>query len=274
MSWLSDVFSGDSPQVIAQPTQDQVANYYRTVKQNNPVGYELIKAQDPAYIAEQQAQAFSRASTPDVPAPRTVAPTGPQVALKQLNDVLGSDFESRFEPSTVGDPFVQSALTSGRSKADEFISNMLRRGTLTESGRAGAIDVLNRQTPTVQSRLGGISTGLLTSDRARLTELANAARGTAQQTQEGTEFDPTPLVNQIASAGQSQAGTFGARFNASLPPGDLFDVSGVAEAGGGVTGPRNIQFDPYAQEGGKLTTGLSDTGAPPPSSSKRRTSVF
>jgi hypothetical protein len=195
--------------------------------------------------------------------------------LKQLNDALGPDFASRFEPDTVASPFVQSALTSGRSKADDFISNMLKRGTLSEAARGKAVNAIDTQAPTVSSKLSGLGSTLLASDRAKLTDLANTARGTAQQTPEGTTFDPTPLVNQIASAGQGYAGSFGDRFNASLPPGDLFDTSGIAGASGAVTGPQNVSYDPYAQEGGKLTTGLGDTSSAPPSvTGKRRTSIF
>jgi hypothetical protein len=228
-------------------------------------------------LARQQAYADSLKPTtvavvPPPPDPPPPAYAGPG-ALQQLNDALGSGFESRYEPDTVASPFEASALTSGRSKADDFISNMLKRGTLTESGRAGATSALDLQTPGIQTKLQNIGSGILSSDRSNLTNVANNLRGSVGGTS-GEGFDPTPLVNQIASTGAAQSGTFGDRFNASLPPGDLFDTSGIASAGGGVSAPENIQFDPYSQEGGKLNTGLDDSSSVLPSGGRRRTSVF
>lgn len=278
MSWLSSLYgSNEAPRTVVPPS-NYSADDWKFVREEDPTTYAQIKEYDPQVIAARKAAedaaahstAVSSVTSPSI----SVAPTGPQVALQQLNDALGSGFESRFEPDTIASPFVQSTLTSGRGKADEFIANMIKRGTLTESGQSGAASALDKQTSGIQSRLSDISNALLGSDRARLTDLANAARGTAQQTPEGTEFDPTPYVNQISSAGQAQAGTFGDRFSQALPSGDLFDTSGLAGAGGGVTSPQNISFDPYAQEGGKLSTGLGDTVAPAAADKKRRTSVF
>jgi hypothetical protein len=150
---------------------------------------------------------------------------------------------------------------------------MLKRGTLSEAARGKAISALDTQTPNAQTRLQNVGTGVLSSDRANLMNLANSLRGSVGGTS-GEGFDPSPLVNQIASLGQSQSSTFGDRFNQGLPPGDLFDTSGIAGASGAVTGPNNVSYDPYSQEGGKLTTGLSDSNAAPPSSTKRRTSIF
>jgi len=274
MSWLSDVFSDSSAPQIVPPTATQVANYYKDVKANNPAYYETIKANDPDYIASQQAAAYAAPAAAAAAAPVSVAPTGPEVALKQLNDTLGSGFESRYLPDTLDDPFINTALTSGRSKADEFIQNMLKRGVLNESGRGNAVKALDTQTGGITSKLNALGSALISSDRANLTNLANQKRAQAQGTPVGTEFDPTPLVNEIASTGQGYAGSFGTRFNASLPPGDLYDTSGIGAASGAVTGPQNVSYDPYAVEGGQLSTGLDDQAPAVPAEKKRRTTVF
>jgi hypothetical protein len=276
MSWLSDVFSDSSPTQIQRPDPTQVQNYYDAMEKNNPTLYEQVgQYDDPARASKLAAKAAAAANTSVAPtaAPAPIA-GGPDVALMRLNEALGQGFESRFEPDTVASPFVQSALASQRGRANDFISNMLKRGTLTESGRGKAVSALDLQTPGVQSKLSDLSTALLNADRANLTNLANVKRGQAQQTPLGTEYDPSSAINELTQAGQGYAGSFGGRFNAVLPPGDLFDTSGLGVAGGGVTSPQNVSYDPYAVEGGKLTTGLGDTSTPPPSSTKRRTSVF
>jgi len=275
MSWASELFSGSDPQQIVPPTPEQAANYYRQVKANNPGYYETIKASDPEWIA---AQGAALSAAPGVvaasaPAP-SAAPSGPEVALQRLNDTLGSGFENRLLPDTLDSPFVNAAYTTQRGKADDFIANMLKRGTLTESGRAGAIGALDTQAGGIRSKLNDLGSALLTADRGRLTNLANAKRAEAQQTPTGADYDPSGALNAINAAGVDYAGSFGNRFNASLPTGDLFDTSGIGAASGGVTSPQNVAFDPYAQEGGKLTTGLGDNVAPAASDKKRRTSVF
>ena len=235
--------------------------------------YETIKQNDPEYIASQQATAFAQpaaaAATPTAP-----APVGSEMALQRLNEALGSDFETRYEPDTVASPFVQNALSSSRSKADDFIANMLKRGVLSETGRAGAAKTLDTQSSGVSSKLGGLSAALLAGDRANLTNRANEARTAAQGIRDDQAYDPSSVLGDLATLGQSQASTFGSRYNAALPPGDLFDTSGIAGAGGGVTSPQNVLYDPYAVEGGKLSTGLGDTTTAPAADKKRRTSVF
>jgi len=275
MSWLSELFGGGgSAGAVVPPTAEQVGNYYRQVKANNPAYYEQIKQSDPEWIAAQSAPAPAPAPDPGpAPAPAPT-PFDPAVSLQKLNEGLGSGFESRLLPDTLDDPFVNTALTKGRGTADEFISNMLRRGTLSDTGGIKARASLDKQTPGATNKLNDISMALLNADRGKLTNLANAKRAGAQQA--GPSYDPSGDINEINTTGQGFAGSFGDRFNAALPAGDLYDVSGLGAAGGGVTSPQNVQYDPYAQEGGKLNTGLQATGGEQaaPTKKKRTTAVF
>lgn len=244
-------------------TSVKTQGYYDTVKATNPTMYETIKSQDPKYIAQQQASAADRAlqesiATAAGPDTSTATPSPDASNARDVLQRLGTGFESRLLPDALTSPFVSSAISSGRSKADQFIANMLKRGTLSPVGRAGATAALDTQAGNVRSRLDELGRTLLGADRAKLTDLANR--------------DAT--FEDINAAGQGFAGSFGSRFNAALPPGDLFDTSGLAAAGGAITGPQNISFDPYAQAGGTLKTGLGDTTPAPASGRKRTTAVF
>ena len=259
-------------------TSAKTQGYYDTVKANNPTLYETIKNQDPAYVAQQQAaskgQALQDAITTAgagtaAPGPGPTA-TDPGVALQRLNETLGQGFENRLLPDTLGDPFVNSTIASGRSKADDFIANMLKRGTLSPVGESSARAALDTQAGGVRSKLTDLSKALLGADRSKLTALADTKRQAAQA---DPSFDPSAAFGDINAAGQGYAGSFGSQFASSLPPGDLFDTSGLAAAGSAVTGPQNIAFDPYAQSGGKLTTGLGDTESSLPSVGKKRTTA-
>jgi hypothetical protein len=288
MSWLSELFGGGSSTgaVATPPSQFTEAdwNSLRPVEMGGtpnpraggqvPGYYESIRQYDPKWIAMQNAA--PPAPPPDAPAP-TPAPApvggGPEEALQKLNAALGSGFENTYLPDTLDDPFINTALAKGRSSADSFIANMLKRGTLSGPAEAKARAALDAQTPGVTSRLGGIGSTLLGTDRTNLTNFANTQRGVAQQTPAGADFDPTPLVNQIAQTGQGYAGTFGDRFNAAIPAGELYDTSGIGSLSGAVTSPKNVAYDPYAVEGGKLKSGLEDAEAPAPKK-KRTTEVF
>lgn len=273
MSWLSELFSSSSNNTPTPPppTPEQVQAYYDQVKIYNPAYYETVKMSDPKYLESLNAPQPGSTPTPG-PAPAPVG--GPSVALQRLNDALGSDVESRYLPDTLDDPFVSSAVSAGRGKADEFINNMLKRGTLTEQGRQSATGLLDAQTAGATKKISDYGAGLLGTDRANITNLINTGRQQASATPEGTEFDPTALVNQIAAAGQGSASSFGDRFASGLPAGDLFDTSGIGGVGGAVTSPQNIQFDPYSQEGGKLNTGLDSTSTAAAPKKKRTTAVF
>ena len=289
MSWLSELFGGGSNTgaVAVQPSQytEQDWQGLRPAEMGGvpnprqgaavPGLYDSIKQYDPKWIALQNA---SNAAPAPAPAPAPTPPPapvggGPEEALQKLNAALGSGFENTYLPDTLDDPFINTALAKGRSSADDFISNMIKRGTLSGPAEAKARAALDAQTPGVTSKLGGIGSTLLGTDRTNLTNFANTQRGVAQQTPAGADFDPTPLVNQIAQTGQGYAGTFGDRFNAALPAGDLYDTSGIGSLSGAVTSPKNVAYDPYAVEGGKLKSGLEDSGEPAPKK-KRTTEVF
>ena len=65
MSWLSELFGGSSaPAQVVPPSAEQVANYYRQVKVNNPGYYEQIKENDPEWISGQQAAASAPTPAP------------------------------------------------------------------------------------------------------------------------------------------------------------------------------------------------------------------
>lgn len=278
MSWLSELFSGSSDQQIQRPSVEQVQNYYDQVKANNPAFYETIKQFDPKYST-------IGGAGPSGPPPGEVAPTpapappeapqtgGPEDALQRLSAALPSGFESTYLPDTLDDPFIANTVAGGRTKADQFIANMFKRGTLSDSARAKAIAALDAQTPGVTSKIGSYGTNLLGTDRASLTNLANTGRTAASQTPYGTDYDPTGLVSQIASTGGGLAGSFGDRFKASIPAGDIYDTSGIGDISGAVTSSQNVSYDPYAVEGGKLKSGLEDTEAPV-AKKKRTTEVF
>lgn len=239
MSWLSNVvnsaagWGGEDPNAVLQRQQ-------------------AAAAAAAAAAAEQQRQAAQAAalgqagsgspSVPGVPA----APAAPTP--------LASGFEMGLLPDTFDDPFIESSMTAGRAKADEFINNMLARGTTTATGADAARASLTAQDPTVRTQISDISNTLLNQEREKL-----------------RSFGPGGDIAPAQAQATAFQGGFGGALSGALPA-ELYSTSGLGGAAGAATNSRNITLDPYAAEGG-LKTGLSDPTAIAPKK-KRTTEVF
>ena len=151
---------------------------------------------------------------------------------------------------------------------------MLKRGVVTESGRAGALNKLSEQDPGVTNKLTGISNTLLENERAKLRGIAGEGYGAAAG-QSGEFFDPSSYQSRANTDASAFLQGFPASFASSVGDvGSLYDTSGLGAAGGAATGGQTVGFDPYAVEGGKLSTGTGtdDQGTARPK--KRSTAVF
>ena len=274
MSWLSELFGGSSSTQIVPPSAEQVANYYRQVKANNPAYYETIKQSDPEWI-NSQAIGSTPTLTPEAAAPPPPPPSysGPTAEAK-LQGLLPSGFENTLIPGSVASPYIGSTASSARAKAQDYIQNMLRRGTLTDTGRATALQKLGEQDPGVTSKLTGISDTLLANERAKLRGIANEGYGAAAG-QSGETFDPSPYQTRANTEASQFLQGFPSSFASSVGDiGALYDTSGLGAAGGAVTSPANVSYDPYAVEGGKLTSGTGADEQRPAAQKKRSTAVF
>ena len=155
-------------------------------------------------------------------------------------------------PNSFADPFIDSSMAAGRSKADEYINNMLARGTTTATGADAARAALTAQDPTVRSQISDISNTLLNQEREKL-----------------RSFGPGGDINPAQAEASAFQGGFGGALSGALPA-DLYSTSGLGGAAGAATDSRNITLDPYASEGG-LKTGLADAAAKAPGAKKRTT---
>lgn len=240
MSWLSSVvnsaagWGGEDPNAIAQR--------------------QIAAQQAAAAEIERQRLANLAAATGEIGQAGTTAQGVNQGAAGPT--ALPEGFEMGLLPSSFADPFIDSTVASGRSKADEFINNMLKRGTTTASGADAARASLSSQDPTVRSQISTISNSLLDQERAKL-------RG----------YGPGGDINPAQAEATSFQGGFGSALAGALPAGDLYSVAGLPGAAGAATDSRNVSVDPYAVEGGQLKTGL-DNPKPASTSKKRTTAIF
>jgi hypothetical protein len=278
---LTSIFGHDNP-YQGKGFGAFTAQDWANTKEFDPFSYEQIKQYDPAWKEEQRlaAEAAAKATTQgQIGAAQGSNPVGVYsgpTAEAKLQSVLPPGFENTLIPSSAADPYVNTAFTGARGKAQEFISNMLSRGTTTDTGASAGLSALDKQDPGVRSRLSDLSTALLAGGRANLRGIANEGYGAAAG-QSGETFDPSPWASRASSTASQFLRDFPGSYTKSVgEAGDLYNTGGLSSAAGAAQGSRNISIDPYAQEGGRLSTGLGDSssGAPPPSDKKRRTSIF
>lgn len=261
MSWFSDV-----------------VNHAAGWGGEDPVAVQQRQAAAAAAAARQQADADQAASAAGQIASAQATNAGPPpysgpTAEAKLQALLPGGFENTLLPSSVADPYIESSLSAGRGSAQALIDAMIKRGTLSPSGKTRGLEAISAQDPTVRSKLAGISGTLLENERAKLRGIANEGYGAAAG-QSGETFDPTPYQSRANTEASGFLGGFPGAFSGAVgDTGTLYDTSNLGAAAGGVTGPRNVQYDPYAVEGGNLSTGL-DTGAAATPQKKRTTAVF
>lgn len=258
MSWFSNIvnnaagWGGEDPEAVRQ--------------RQAAVAAAAAKAQADAEAAAQA----TAASTATATAANRVPPpyAGPSGAQK-LEALLPPGFDASMLPSDFGAGNIESAISKGRGTAQDFISNMLKRGTLTPGGAGLAGSNLGTQETGLRSRLSGVRDAMVANERAGLRGIANEGY-TAGQGQTGEFFDPAPYQQRV----NTELGRFTSGFPDQFTSGGGtadFDLNALQSSGGGVSGSQNVALDPYAVEGGKLSAGIAE---PAPGKKKRTTSVF
>lgn len=265
-------YGNSTPQQVAQGQSTGYITNQSAFGTGGTVDYQ--GALDAARLAAQGSSssgstaAASAASAPPPP-PSYSGPT----ATQKLEALLPSGFEQSYVPGGFGQSTLETLVGTGRGKAQEFIDTLLKRKTLTGTGASKAATTLGTQEAGARTKLTELRDALLEKERGTLRGIAGGGYSAAGG-QSGEFFDPSPYQQQVQSEASRFQGAFpGELTSAAGDVSGLFDTSALGGAGGVVSGPQNIQYDPYAQEGGKLTTGLEETGAPPPSK-KRSTAVF
>jgi hypothetical protein len=170
---------------------------------------------------------------------------------------LPAGFETSYAPSSLVTPYVEQAYTGARSTADEFLNNMLKRGTVTQTGYNTGQAALDTQAPSVKQKFQDLGNLLISQEQAGL-------RGIGSQGEEAAQKNVADFTAGLPAAYAGQV--------SSQSPAIGFDVSGLGGAVGAVSGPQDISLDPYASNIGSATKG--DETQPDTSATKRRVSVF
>jgi hypothetical protein len=265
MSWLSNLFGGggEDPEAVRQRAAAQAAEENRRALQVQMDYLNQLRA-------DQQAKEAAEAAK-DPTATR-------QAALSSINSLFAPEFQNTAIPDVLGDPLEQEVYGQQRSKADEYLNNLFKRGIITDTGRAKAASNLDEQGARVRTSLDDISKALFGAERDKLAGIADRARGAASSLNVGDAFDINPYAGAYNTELSSFQSALPDRFKASVT-GDLFDTKSLAALAGGAQGAGNQPFDPDALAGtnipvvGGAETTDEDPFAPKKTATKG-TSVF
>lgn len=169
-------------------------------------------------------------------------------SLNAVNNEFQPGFERARISDTADDPYISQIDADQRGTADSYITNLLKRHVITDSGAAGAEKNLDNQNARVQTQLKGLGDSLLSGGRQKLTDIANQGRQTASTLRLGSTFDPSTFGQQADQTTNDFLGGLGDSLKSSVP-GNLFDTSGLAAIAGTAQGAQNTNFDPRALAG-------------------------
>lgn len=259
MSWLSSLFGGGGEDPLAV--------------QQRAEGAARLAAQQQAqmqidYLNQLRADQAAKDAALEAKDPTATR----DAALASLRGVFTPEFESRYVPETITDPFEQEVYGKQYADAQDVIDRMFKRGVLGGTGKEAAIAKLNEQAPRVRNQLNDIAATILGGERGKLTDIYGRGQERASTLNVGEAFDPsqyTGALNTELASFQSQLPDL---FKGNVPS-DLFDTSGLAAVGGAAQGAGT---EPLNQQGYVPTTEEDKTdpfsGQKPVQ--KRTTSVF
>jgi hypothetical protein len=265
MGWLDSIFGwgGEDPVAVMQRQQAQA----RIDAENRAKAEAAARAEQQRLIDEaaaaNAANQAAAAATPGNPAFVSARP--------EFEALYPAGFETTTIPEDFGGSTIEANIGRGRTAAQDLIANMLKRGTVSETGGAAATSALGTQEIGLRNRLDAIRDTMVANERAKLRGIVNPGYAAAEQTAAGG-FDPGPYQGQVGAEVAAFTGGFPGAFEAAGGGGG-FDLAALQAGGGSVTDPRNVSIDPYAVEGGKLSSGTGEYSAPAPKK-KRSTSVF
>jgi hypothetical protein len=264
MSWLSDFFGGgggEDPNAVNQRLAAQSAEATRIAQQQQ----------------QQQFDALMATLKPPEPAPvdpriqqREDLRTG---AMNTVNATWAPGFQNTLIPDSYDDELANAVYGEQRSKADNYIQNLLKRGVITDAGAGAASKNLDEQGARVRTQLKDVGQGLLDAERGKIGGIYGQAKDAASTVDIGQSFDPNAFTKLIGDNVSEFNNTFGDSFRAGIP-GDLFDTSALSSIAGGAQGAGNTAFDPNAVSAGVIGSSETEDDPNKPKTPQRTTSVF
>lgn len=273
MSWLSSLFGGggEDPEAVRQ-RQAEAARLQAVAAQQSAEKQQQMQLD---YLNSLRADEAAKEAALAAKDPTSTR----QAADRTVSSFFTPEYANQYLPDTATDPLENEVYTQQRTKADDYINNLIKRNVITDVGAGAARKTLDDQGARVRTQLDQIGKTLLGAGRETLGGIEGRARSAASNLNVGDSFDIAPY----STAFNTQLGQFntslGDQFKGSIT-GDLFDTSNLSSIAGGAQGAQNLGFDPGAVAGGPAVVAdagagaESDPFAPGKPIQKRTTAVF
>lgn len=169
--------------------------------------------------------------------------------LKSLDSIFAPNWEMERVPWTLDDPYLAAIEATQRQSSEDILRNMLDRGVITNTGFQAGIGDLDKQRPSVNARLTGIGTGVLSDEQNSLRGVSNKARETASSLRLGQFYDPFAYQTEADNNFGEFIRNLSDTLNAKVGPSNLYSTAGLAGIAGAAQGAGNTAFDPTAAAG-------------------------
>lgn len=168
--------------------------------------------------------------------------------LNTIDSILPQNFSTQRITNDVDDATIEAILGEQRGTAEDYLSNLLARGVVTNSGYQGGLKNLDRQAGSARASLDEIGRSLLEGGRGDIDQIITGAQQAASNLRLGQQFDPYSYKSQAQEELENFFSTLGNSFRSKAPT-DLFDTSGLAGVAGASQGAQNTKFDANALAG-------------------------
>jgi hypothetical protein len=179
-------------------------------------------------------------------------------ATRAADTAFGPDYANSRITSSLDDPILGDINTEQRGRADSYLTNLLKRGVITQAGYQGGEGNLDLQGSRVRDTLNDLAGGILSTGRQGLTDVSNRAHNAASNLNLGSNFDVGAYTNEANKSFDDFVSGLGDKIRGSISQ-PLYDTSGLAAIAGAASGAQNTKFDPQALAGVLSNTGTDST---------------
>jgi hypothetical protein len=269
MSWLSNLFGGgDNSQSMINAAWQQYYDQQDKARSDAAAAQQIAALQELMKPSEADTRLKNLQATQAEQDAETAATR--RAAGGAVSSAFTPGFESTYLPSTAADPYEAQAYATQRGKAEDYLTNLLKRGVITQTGYQGGETALESQAPRVRQQLKDLGDTIIGQGRSALTDIGNKANLAASTYSGTTPFDVSPYVGQLGPTAAGFEAGLSDKYLGQVPTG-LFDTSSLASSAGAASGAQNTPFDRLALAG----TNTGDTFDPnAPTTPKKPVSVF
>lgn len=161
------------------------------------------------------------------------------------------DVRSTFDPNaadaafadTMDDPFIDAIMGRQRGEAMTALDIAKKRGSLSETGYAGALTRLGEMERSGRSTAQKLGGSVLSNYRNRIRNIGSEASQAAGSYQLGDTFSVDPFKTKYNTELSSAKGSLEGDIISALEGQNFFDVGDILTSGGNIQGPVNPQTD-------------------------------